>query len=76
MLEKIQKILSQELNIDKESITLQTNFRDDLGADSLDLFEMVMSLEDEYDIQFETEQLENVKTVQDFIDVLEKMGIN
>ena len=76
MFEKIRNILSEELYIDKEKITLDTNFREDLGADSLDLFEMVMSLEDEYDIQMDTEQLEKIQTVQDLIEVLEKMGIN
>ena len=76
MFEKIRNILSEELYIDKEKITLDTNFREDLGADSLDLFEMVMSLEDEYDIQMDTEQLEKIQTVQDLIEVLEKMGIS
>ena len=76
MFEKIRNILSEELYIDKEKITLDTNFREDLGADSLDLFEMVMSLEDEYDIQMDTEQLEKIQTVRDLIEVLEKMGIN
>ncbi len=76
MFEKIRNILSEELYIDKEKITLDTDFREDLGADSLDLFEMVMSLEDEYDIQMDTEQLEKIKTVKDLIDVLEKMGVS
>ncbi|MBQ9827119.1 MAG: acyl carrier protein [Lachnospiraceae bacterium] len=76
MFEKIRNILSDELYIDKEKITMDTDFREDLGADSLDLFEMVMALEDEYDVQLDTEQLEQIRTVKDLIDVLEKLGIS
>ena len=50
MFEKIQKIIAEQLSLDESEITLDSNFSDDLGADSLDLFELVMNLEEEYSI--------------------------
>ena len=63
MLEKIKEILVEQLNCDADSINEDTSFKDDLGADSLDLYEMVMALEDEYGI----EKLETVGDVMDYI---------
>ena len=51
MSEKIKSIIASQLNISEDQVTLEANFKDDLGADSLDLFEMVMSLEDEYGVE-------------------------
>ena len=51
MLENMKEIIAEQLNCDADSITLETNFKDDLGADSLDLFELVMSLEDKYSVE-------------------------
>lgn len=67
MLEKIKEIVSENLGIDSEQITEESSFKDDLGADSLDLFEMVMALEDEYEIEIQTEDLEKIATVGDVI---------
>ena len=56
MLEKMKEIIAEQLNCDAESITLETSFKEDLGADSLDLFELVMALEDEYSVEIPSEQ--------------------
>ena len=55
MLEKMKEIIAEQLNCDAESITLETSFKEDLGADSLDLFELVMALEDEYSVEIPSE---------------------
>ncbi len=76
MLEKIREILNEELNIDPEDVNEDSDFRDDLGVDSLDLFELVMNLENEYGIEFPAEELESLRTVGDVIDFLEKNNVN
>ena len=58
MLEKMREIIAEQLNCDGETIGLDTSFKDDLGADSLDLFELVMALEDEYSVEIPSEELE------------------
>ncbi len=63
MLEKIKEIVADSLGADVESLTAETSFKEDLGADSLDLFEMVMALEEEFDVEIPTEDLENIKTI-------------
>ena len=63
MLEKIKEIAADSLGTDVESLTAETSFKEDLGADSLDLFEMVMALEEEFDVEIPTEDLENIKTI-------------
>ena len=75
MLEKMRKILAEQLDYEEEKITLETRFKEDLEADSLDLFEMVMSLEEEYAMEFPAEDLENLKTVGDVITYLQSKGI-
>ena len=75
MLEKIREILEEELNIDPEDVTEDSDFRDDLVIDSLDLFELVMNLENEYGVEFPAEELENLRTVGDVIDFLEKNNV-
>ena len=67
MLEKIKEIVSENLGVDSAQITEGSSFKDDLGADSLDLFEMVMALEDEYEIEIPTEDLEKIATVGDVV---------
>ena len=68
MLEKIKEILVEQLNED-------TSFKDDLGADSLDLYEMVMALEDEYGIEIDTDELTDLSTVGDFMEYLKQHGV-
>ena len=75
MLEKIREILAEQFNCEAESITEETNFKDDLGADSLDLFELVMGLEEEYSIEIPSEELEDIATVGDVMNYLRKKGV-
>ena len=69
-LEKIKAIIAEVLNIDADSITADTTFVDDLGADSLDIFQIIMGIEEEYDIELENEAVEQVQTVGDAIEAL------
>jgi len=75
MLEKMKKLIAEELNCDESEITAETNFKDDLGADSLDLFELVMALEEEYDIEIPAEELTELVTVGSVIDYLKGQGV-
>lgn len=75
MLEKMQSILSEQLNCDASTITEETSFKDDPGADSLDLFELVMALEEEYGIEIPTEELEEMTTVGSVIEYLKTKGV-
>ena len=75
MLEKLKRILAEQLDVDEDSITEETSFKDDLGADSLDLFEMVMNLESEYGIEMPAEELAELATVGDVLDYLHDRGI-
>lgn len=63
MLEKMKEIIAEQLNVDEEAITEATSFKEDLGADSLDLFELVMALEEEFDVEIPSEDLEDLTTV-------------
>ena len=65
MLEKIKEITADSLGADVNNLTAETSFKEDLGADSLDLFEMVMALEEEFEVEIPTEDLENIKTIGD-----------
>jgi len=70
--EKVREIISNELSVSKEEITLETNLQDDLGADSLDAVELVMSIEDEFNIQIPDDAAQNLKTVADIVKYLEE----
>lgn len=72
MLEKIIKVAAEELGAESDQITEQTSFKEDLGADSLDLFQMVMSLEEEFGIEIPTEDLEMMETVGDVAKYIEE----
>lgn len=69
MLEKVSEIIKEQLNVDMD-ITEDTSFKDDLGADSLDLFELVMAFEEEYGVEIPQEDLEGMQTVGDVIDYI------
>lgn len=71
MLEKVKETVAESLGADINTITEETSFKDDLGADSLDLFEMVMSLEESCGVEIATEDLEQMKTVGDVVKYLE-----
>ena len=75
MLEKMSEIIAEQLNCDGETIGLDTSFKDDLGADSLDLFELVMALEEEYGLEIPAEELSDVETVGDIIEYLKNKGV-
>lgn len=64
-LEKIKAIIAEVLNIDADTITADTTFVDDLGADSLDIFQIIMGIEEEYDIELDNEVVEQIQTVGD-----------
>ena len=72
MLEKIVTIIREQLNLDDVEITEDTSFKDDLGVDSLDLLELVMAFEEEYDIELNPEELEDIKTVGDVMEYVKK----
>ena len=71
MLEKAKEIVSDSLGADINTITEATSFKDDLGADSLDLFEVVMAFEEEFDVEIPSEDLEQIATVGDVVKYLE-----
>lgn len=73
MYEKVCKMLAQQLNIDAAKITPESEVVKDLGADSLDIVEMMMTLEDEYEVTLPEGEVENIKTVQDIVDMLAKI---
>ena len=75
MLEKLKEIIADQLNVDADSITAESRFKEDLEADSLDLFELVMALEDEYNIEIPAEELTELATVGDVIEYLRGRGI-
>jgi len=66
--EKIQKIIGEVLGVDADSITMETTFVDDLGADSLDVFQIIMALEEEFDIEIDNEEAEKIVTVSDAVE--------
>ena len=72
MLEKVKEIVAENLGADINTLTQETSFKDDLGADSLDLFEMVMALEEEYGKEIPTEDLEQLTTIGEVVDYLSK----
>lgn len=75
MLEKMKEIIAEQLSVDMSEIELSSSFKDDLGADSLDLFELVMALEEEYDIEIPSEDLEKIETVEDVVEYLKAHGV-
>lgn len=66
--EKLQKIICEVLNVEADDITPETTFVDDLGADSLDIFQIIMGIEEEFDIEIANEEAENIITVSDAIE--------
>lgn len=75
MLERVKEIIYEQLNLDGVEITEETSFKDDLGADSLDLFELVMAFEEEYDVEIPSEELENIATVGDIVTYMKEHGV-
>ena len=75
MLEKMKEIIADQLSVDADSITEASSFKEDLGADSLDLFELVIDLEDEYSVEIPAEDLESLATVGDVMNYLKGKGV-
>ena len=72
VLEKMKQILSEQLDADIDSITPETDIADDLGADSLDVVEMLMAIEDEFDIEIPDDKVESLKTVGQEVDYIQE----
>ena len=70
--EKLQNIIAEVLNIDASEITMDTTFTDDLGADSLDVFQIMMGIEEEFDIQIDNEEAESIVSVGDAVEQIKK----
>ena len=70
--EKVKTIISEQLGVDENEVTPSASFVDDLGADSLDQVELVMALEEAFDLEISDEDAEKIRTVQDAIDYIEK----
>ena len=71
--EKVQKALAEQFEVSPDTITLDTNLADDLGADSLDVVELIMSIEDEFGVSISDEEAANLVTVQRIVDYVEKL---
>lgn len=73
--DKVKEVIVEQLGVDEEEVTLEANFKEDLDADSLDLFEVVTALEEEFDLEIPTEDLQNIQTVGDAVKYVEKLNI-
>ena len=71
--EKLQEIIAEAMDISKDKITLETRFVDDLGADSLDIFQIVLGIEDEFDIEISNEDAEKIVSVGDAVEQIKKI---
>ena len=69
--EKIKEILAEQLDADAEDMTMDTNIAKDLGADSLDVVELLMSIEDEFEVEIPDEEIENIKTIGDLTEYIQ-----
>ena len=72
VLEKVKAILSSQFDVEEDSITPETNIADDLNADSLDVVDLLMSLEDEFDVEIPDEQAEQIRTVGELVSYIEE----
>jgi len=70
--EKVKKIIADQLGLEEAEVTLNSTFSDDLGVDSLELFEVIISLEEEFNIEIPNEELEDIKDVKGIVDYIEK----
>ena len=68
----MQQIIAEVLNVDADEISMETTFTDDLGADSLDVFQIIMGIEEEFDIEIANEDAENIVTVGDAVEQIKK----
>ena len=73
--EKLKKVIAEVLNVDPEEITMETTFMDDLGADSLDVFQIIMGIEEEFDIEIPADKAEKITTVEEAVEMI-KSAVN
>ncbi|MDE5802066.1 MAG: acyl carrier protein [Lachnospiraceae bacterium] len=73
--EKLKKVIAEVLNVDPEEITPESTFMDDLGADSLDVFQIIMGIEEEFDIEIPAEKAEKISTVEEAVELI-KNAVN
>ena len=73
--EKIRQILCDQLDLEEESVTMNSNIAEDLGADSLDVVDLIMSIEEEFDLEFKDDQIDKIKTVADIVSFIEDKGV-
>jgi len=76
MLDKVKPLMAEALNLNEEEITLEANLKDDLGIDSLDAVELIMELEDTFDVKIEDSEAQAFVTVADIVKTLESKGAN
>jgi acyl carrier protein len=69
--EKVKSIIIEQLDVDEEKVTIAAHIQNDLGADSLDIVDLVMSFEEEFDVEIPDDQVENIKTVGDVVKYIE-----
>ena len=74
--EKVITLVMEQLDVTKEECVLEASFIDDLGADSLDLVELIMEMEEKFGVEIADEELEKIRTIKDIIEFLTKKGIN
>ena len=75
MFDKVKAIFEEQLGVSQDEMQLDTNFKDDLGVDSLDLYQIVMKMEDEFDVEIPAEELEDVATFEDVLNYLKSKGV-
>lgn len=68
--EKLKKVIAEVLNVDPDEITMETTFMDDLGADSLDVFQIIMGIEEEFDIEIPADKAEKITTVEEAVELI------
>ena len=73
--EKIRKILCEQLDLEEDDVTLESNIAEDLGGDSMDVVDLIMSIEDEFAIEVPDDQVENIKTVGDIVNYIENVKL-
>ena len=73
--EKLKNVIAEVLNVDPDEITMETTFMDDLGADSLDVFQIIMGIEEEFDIEIAPEKAEKISTVEEAVELI-KNAVN
>ncbi len=73
--DKLVEIIAEHLTIQPQDISLETSFKDDLAADSLDLYDLVMAIEEEFNVEVSEEETSEVETVEDLIRILKELGV-